>query len=581
MKWACITALAVGGALTTAAFVPDINSTGQARRWKLNPPDTNPVRTNLVNPTTRAIRYFLASDAYSSGNATAELNALRASFAQWQAIAGTVLKFEDAGLIAPGVDINTADHTNALFWTKTTTLVNGGNDDIGSALGVTFTSFASDNTLIEADIVFNGVQYTWFTDFNNTNSTASFVEAVAAHEIGHFIGLRHSPVGGATMLWRGSGGISVQAGLSSDEVAAANWLYAPTPNPATLAGLRGTVTMNGSPILGAVVTAEESASGNVIAGTVTRSDGSYELPSVPPGTCRVRVSPLDPSSATSFLARGRDIGPGFDPAETNFLPTTNTTVTLTGGQTTTRDFAVTAGAPVFRISRIQKQDLAAGTSSMSSLPVTVRLGQSNLVIGVASDTLPTNNATLTITGDGLTVGPTTFQPLGSLNIISVSVSVASNATPGLRSLVVQRGSDLAYANGFLEILPTLPDFNFDGLDDRFQRQYFPLFTAVEAGPDTDADGDGFINQAEYISGTNPTNALSFLKIESVTLDGNGSTITWQSGAGKRYQVWSRLDVAGDPWQTLGSPIAATGNLTSFTDASATNSFRFYRVQALP
>jgi hypothetical protein len=293
----------------------------------------------------------------------------------------------------------------------------------------------------------------------------------------------------------------------------------------------------------------------------------------------VRVSPLDPSSATSFLVRGRDIGPGFDPAETNFLPTTNTQVTLIAGQTTARDFAVTAGAPAFRISRIQKQD--SSTSSMSSLPATVRLGQSNLIVGVASDTLPTNNATLTITGDGLTLGPTTFQPLGSLNIISVSVSVAGNATPGLRSLVVQRGSDLAYANGFLEILPAVPDYNFDGLDDRFQRQYFPLFTASEAGPNTDADGDGFDNQAEYVSGTNPTNALSLLKIESVKLDAGGSTVTWQSGAGKRYQVWSRLDVVGDPWQTVGAPVTAGGNPTSFTDASATNSFRFYRVQALP
>ena len=81
MKSACITALVVGGALTAAAFVPDINSTGHARRWKLNPPDTR-VHTNVVNRSTQAIRYYLASDAYSSGNAAAELNALRASFAQ-------------------------------------------------------------------------------------------------------------------------------------------------------------------------------------------------------------------------------------------------------------------------------------------------------------------------------------------------------------------------------------------------------------------------------------------------------------------------------------------------------------------
>jgi len=208
-------------------------------------------------------------------------------------------------------------------------------------------------------------------------------------------------------------------------------------------------------------------------------------------------------------------------------------------------------------------------------------GQSNYFIGVASTNLPTSGATLIVTGDGLTLGAPTFKTQSGLNFISVPISVASDATPGLRSFVVQLGTNVAYANGFLEIQPPVPDFNFDGLDDRFQRQYFQLFTAPEAGPNADPDGDGFNNQAEYISGTVPTNALSLLKIESVTLTSGGSTITWQSAPQKRYQVWSRRDVANDSWRTVGSPITATNSLTQFADVSATNSFRFYRIEALP
>jgi len=195
--------------------------------------------------------------------------------------------------------------------------------------------------------------------------------------------------------------------------------------------------------------------------------------------------------------------------------------------------------------------------------------------------LPTSGATLIITGDGLTLGAPVFATLTGLNFISVPISVASDATPGLRSFVVQLGTNVAYANGFLEIQPPVPDFNFDGLDDRFQRQYFQLFTAEEAGPNADPDGDGFNNQAEYISGTVPTNALSLLKIESVTLTSGGSTITWQSAPQKRYQVWSRRDVANGSWRTVGSPITATNSSTQFTDVAATNSLRFYRLQALP
>src|SRR6185436_14543410 len=94
---------------------------GNIRKWDLV--GLNPgINTNIVNRTTRAVRYFLASDAYSSTNTAAELNALRASFDQWQLISGTVLRFEDAGLVAAGATVNTSDNTNVVFFAKTNTL---------------------------------------------------------------------------------------------------------------------------------------------------------------------------------------------------------------------------------------------------------------------------------------------------------------------------------------------------------------------------------------------------------------------------------------------------------------------------
>jgi hypothetical protein len=339
--------------------------------------------------------------------------------------------------------------------------------------------------------------------------------------------------------------------------------------------------MNGSPVFGAAVLAEETSTGNLVAGTVTRTNGSYDLSAMPPGQYRVRVTPLDLSGASAFLIRGRDIASSYDSAETAFLPTTNIVVTLTAGTTNTGNFAVSSGSPAFRITQIRTPSNNSGSFNWSSLPTTVRPGQSNLFIGVASADLPTSGATLAITGDGLALGAPTFSTLSGLNFVSVPISVAGNATPGLRSFVIQRGADVAYANGFLDIQFPVPDFNFDGLDDRFQRQYFPLFTASEAAPGADPDGDTFNNQAEYIAGTNPTNALSLLKIDTVVLNGGGSTITWQSGPGRSYQVWSRRDVANDAWQTVGLPVAASGASTQFTDVSTTNGFRFYRVQALP
>ena len=64
---------------------------------------------------------------------------------------------------------------------------------ISGALAVTFPMYFDDYTIVEADMVFNGVDNRWFADYNNSFSADNFVEAVALHEFGHFIGLQHSP----------------------------------------------------------------------------------------------------------------------------------------------------------------------------------------------------------------------------------------------------------------------------------------------------------------------------------------------------------------------------------------------------
>ncbi|MEO8427163.1 MAG: carboxypeptidase regulatory-like domain-containing protein [Verrucomicrobiota bacterium] len=575
------------GLITARGFVVNQNELGNDRHWDLV--NLNPsISTNVLNPTTRAIRYFLASDAYSATNTAAELNAIRAAFAQWQAIPGTLLKFEDAGLVTGVTDVNNVDNQNVIFWKRdgTSYFVNGELDNFFGALALTYVSTFDDNTIAEVDTIINGTDYSWFTDFNAGNTFSYFIEASVLHEIGHLIGLAHSPVGGATMLTRGATGVNTQAGLSADEIAAALFLYPKSGVRATLAMLRGRVTINGVAVVGAVITAENSA-GNVGGGTVTRADGRYELPALPPGNYLVRATPLDPNAGNSlaYLIRGIDIASSFASALTDFLPTPNTPATLAAGGTTTVDFALASGTPSFRITRLRPPTPDPSSSRVViNVPVTLRLGDSNLFVGVYSPNLPTQNATLTVTGDGLTLGPTIFEPnaIQGLNLMSVAITIASNATPGLRSFVIAQGTSLAYANGFLEILPLIPDFNFDGLDDTFQRKHFPLFTAVEAAPAADPDHDGFTNAREYTAGSDPTDRLSIhFKIQSVKLTANGTTITFESGPGKRYQVFSRRDAADDPWQPVGNPITAMSEATAFFDLSAKDNMRFYRVEALP
>jgi hypothetical protein len=572
-------ALGISAAL---AFVQD-RYLGNPLRWQLINLNLS-VHTNVVNRNTRAVRYFLASDGWSTTNTAAELNALRASFAQWQAVSGTVLKFEEGGVLTPPVDVNRNDNTNILFWAKSSTVVNGGLDDISGRLGVTFTSFFADGSLAGADIAFNGVEYGWFTDFSDTNSELQFVEGTGLHEIGHFIGLTHSPVGSASMLWVGFQGIDNQVGLSSDDIAGARFVYMATNQVNARATLKGQVTKSGVGVLGAAVFLEESSSTNMIAGTVSRSGGNYEMNAVPPGNYQVRVSPLDSTSASYGLVSGPDISSEFNSADPNFLPSAPTFVTLSAGVTNTLNLTVANSAPAFRITHIRFPTANPGAYSWASLPTTLRPGQNNITIGVASPNLPTSGATFAISGNGITMGAPSFFPNAfgtGLNFISAVVSVATNATPGMRTFTVTQAGNVAHANGFVEILPSVPDYNFDGLDDRFQRKWFPLFTVTNAAPAADPDNDGFPNSSENVAGTNPTNAASILKIDSIKQDITGARVTWGSVPGKTYQLLFRSPVTNPSWTPVGTPALASTSTTNKLDPNGTSTNRFYRVQVLP
>jgi len=562
-----------------------VNGTGPSLFWNLTNPPAN-ISTNIVNPSTRAIRYYFASDAYSATNTTNELNALRASFAQWQSIPGTIIKFEEAGFVAPAADmINRNDNTNIVYWVKSTDFVDNGNSHIVGILGTAYTGFRADGTLTAADILLNGRYHTWFTDFTSKDDTNYFVEGVMLHEIGHALGSDHASAGGPTMLANGQKGIDADVGLSVDEVAFARFVYPKTNVLAGLGQLRGSVTKNGNPVFGAAIVIEDLL-GNLAGSTITRTNGVYQMPALPPGAYQARVCPLDPNTAPSWLIQGLDINtvPLFDTVDTSFLPTTNVSAAITAGATNTLNFTVLNGDPPFRITWIRKPSTNAGSYSIIEVPTLLYPGQSNRVMGVFSENLPASGATVSVTGDGLTIGTPTYQPgniFAGLNGISGPISAASNATPGLRTILITQGTNMAYANGFLEIVPNYPDYNFDGLDDNFQRAYFPLFTAPEAAPTADPDGDGAINSSEYTAGTVPTNAVSVLKIDSATQTLSGTTVKWRSVTGKKYQLSSSLGLGPATWQTVGSPVTAAGATTQVLDSSATNGIRFYRVQVLP
>ncbi len=589
--WVLVLLVALAWALPTQAYVLDYVDATRVRHWELNGSSVN-VSTNVVNPKTHAIRYFIAADAYSTTNTAVEIDAVKASFAVWESAPSTLLRTEFAGLLPPPVDVDETDNTNVVFWAKNGTMVAGGTASIAGAVGMTY--YASQNgVMVGADIVLNGDPYSgfkWFTDihFEAPDSGWQFVEGTMTHEIGHLLGLNHSPLGGSTLYYRGAQGVNTLIGLSDDDIAGIQTLYPMIGLVQTKSALQGKVTLRGSPVFGAIVSVRDLKSGFVSA-TLTRTDGTYLMASLPPSQVEVHVSPLAPSGPGVFLTRGQDITPEYRAAHTAFEPTTNRVVVLSMGKTATLDFAVVdadaalAGDQALRVAGLRKPTTDPLNQVRMVTPAVLRQGDSNLILGVYS-LGDLSGGTLSITGDGVAVTPLTASSgFPGLTLLSVGVTVQTNATPGLRTFMVRKGTNLSYAEGFLSLEPTSPDFNFDGLDDYFQRQYFSPWTRPEAGPKVDPDGDGFNNQTEFYAGSIPTLASSLpqVAIKRATLDLKGTTVVWDSLPGTKYQVYTRDEFQPQsPWRAIGTVVQGTGGEVSFLDATATNRIRFYEIQLL-
>jgi hypothetical protein len=95
----------------------------------------------------------------------------------------------------------------------------------------------------------------------------------------------------------------------------------------------------------------------------------------------------------------------------------------------------------------------------------------------------------------------------------------------------------------------------------------------------DPDGDGLNNWQEWRTGTNPTNALSVLRLLSPVSGAPGLIVRWQSVSGRNYFL-ERGDPlrAQAPFLPIATDIVGQPGTTSFTDTNAVGAGPFfYRV----
>ncbi len=124
----------------------------------------------------------------------------------------------------------------------------------------------------------------------------------------------------------------------------------------------------------------------------------------------------------------------------------------------------------------------------------------------------------------------------------------------------------------------------------WQLQYFSctnLAICPQAAGNADPDGDGISNTNEFLSGTDPTDSLSGLRILSVTRQGADISITWRT-VGGRTNIVQATGTAGytTNFTDISAPIIIPGNgaaTTNYVDSGgATNTpSRYYRVRLVP
>ena len=117
----------------------------------------------------------------------------------------------------------------------------------------------------------------------------------------------------------------------------------------------------------------------------------------------------------------------------------------------------------------------------------------------------------------------------------------------------------------------------DGIDDAWQVRYFGL-NNPNAGPSSDPDHDGVDNYHEYVADTNPTNALSWFQIQSVSNAAN-LKVSYLSSSSRKYTLYYRTNLTSGGWTNLPSQtdLPGSGGPDTLTDPSPVGPRRFYRV----
>jgi hypothetical protein len=165
--------------------------------------------------------------------------------------------------------------------------------------------------------------------------------------------------------------------------------------------------------------------------------------------------------------------------------------------------------------------------------------------------------------------------------LNIAATIAADA--GTYSVIVSNNAGSVTNSATLTVIPT----PFEA----WQLQYFGCTTCPQAAASADPDGDGLNNQAEFLAGTDPTNASSGLQIIDARQQGGDVLITWKTAGGHTNVVQATAGDGDGGYSTNGFTdisglitISGSGDATTNFDdvGGATNvPSRYYRIRLAP
>lgn len=449
----CLTALFLTFAIVFGSVAP-------ASAYSLQYTDAS-ANTQIKWPSTTitvALSSSLSSPPPNIKSGSDVIGAARRAMARWSAASN--VRFVETSTNAASISSNNGSGDGISLITVANTIENASVfPTCGSAPLVTGRTrvFYNPDTggITEADIAINPC-----LQFSTDGTPNTYdLESTLTHEFGHFLGLEHSAVIGATMQPRqGSNGLYNLPALTArtltyDDRAGVRAIYGPRVG----GSINGTVTFaGGTPAFGAHVWAEDLSTGRIIASNVTLPSGAYSM-NTGLGTFRIMAEYLNEPIAASEIASSGGAYGGLANSQPPFRA-----VDL--GQVSVADAAVNfpftlqTNTPALN-PRIFGIDTGNG-AQLSSIAVPILPGQRYTVFvgGDGVDQVPGSG--ISVTSRFFTVDPASLQQYGTsfgtpYPIISFNVTIAESAAAGEYSIRLQSNSgEVAYVAGGLTVDPS-------------------------------------------------------------------------------------------------------------------------------